>query len=692
MKLLSLLISLTLPVLATDDIVVANFEGQNYGDWLIAGTAFGKAPATGKHGTQHAVTGFQGKGLVNSFTHGDKPTGHLLSPLFKVELDHLNFLIGGGHQPGKLELQLLVNDQVVRRATSLINDEKLHPGTWNVADLKGKEAQLRIIDKATGEWGHLNVDHIVQSTEPTPSPKIEQPKKAAPPVAKKADTPPAKPAPKAMPKEAPKVAQTPQPKPQPKADPKPKPQPKTTPKPAAKPAPATFAYNHPHRPQFHFTSQKGWINDPNGMVHDGQHYHLYFQHNPHGTNWGNMTWGHATSTDMVRWTQHPHAITPYTVDDRKGTIFSGTAVIDHNNSLGVQLGDTKTLVAFYTFANKPKFYQAMAYSTDNGKTFTLWNEGRAIVDNQGFDSGERDPKVFWHAPSQKWVMLLWVQQKSNQHPTGTARFFTSDDLAHWTHASDLKRDWVFECMDLVHLPLDGDKSKTHTLIYDASFDYEVGSFDGKEFKNTTPTLKQQEGHYYAAQTFNNSPDDRTVIIGWMRGNTELAHQLKLPWNQQMSFPSEMTLRSTKDGPRLFLWPVKEIDQLVTKSHELKNGDLSALPKLDLQDLTIQFSPSKEQFTIFELQHCRLRYDLEKGLLQCLQPGNKWATLCRHLAPRDGKISLRLLIDRMSVEAFAHQGEITGALVLDPRLAPNTQNIVGAQIHHLTIRELKSSWK
>ena len=198
-------------------------------------------------------------------------------------------------------------------------------------------------------------------------------------------------------------------------------------------------YDHPLRPQFHFTSLKGWNNDPNGMVfYDGE-YHLYFQHNPLDVVWGNMTWGHAVSKDMVHWKQLNHAILPY----KDGTIFSGTAVVDHNNSLGKNTKENKAIVAFYTHAQNSKsnwFYQSAAYSLDNGRSFNLINEGNGIVQNQGFDRGERDPKVFWHEESKKWIMILWVKRGNdtftgpdtgpgNVSKLGKVRFFESNDLS-----------------------------------------------------------------------------------------------------------------------------------------------------------------------------------------------------------------------------------------------------------------------
>ena len=168
-------------------------------------------------------------------------------------------------------------------------------------------------------------------------------------------------------------------------------------------------YDELLRPQFHFSSKKNWINDPNGMVYYKGDYHLFFQHNPKAIYWGNMTWGHAVSKDMVHWEQLQHAILPY----GNGTIFSGTAAVDYPNSLSKNTNEEEAIVAYFTHAqndNKDLFYQAGAYSTDRGRTFQLIDGGRPLVPNQGFDRGERDPKIFWHAPTKKWLLILWVKR------------------------------------------------------------------------------------------------------------------------------------------------------------------------------------------------------------------------------------------------------------------------------------------
>jgi len=451
-------------------------------------------------------------------------------------------------------------------------------------------------------------------------------------------------------------------------------------------------YNQTLRPQFHFTSLKNWHNDPNGMVwYDGE-YHLFFQHNPKDTKWGNMTWGHAVSVDMVHWEQLPHAILPY----GGGTIFSGTAVVDQNNTLGKQKGNNKTMVAIFTFAKEP-FYQAAAYSTDKGRTFQLVNNGAAIVPNQGFDKGERDPKVFWHQASKKWVMVLWVKRGAKEgtpeEKLGKVRFFTSDNLTDWTMASDLEREWVFECMDFVELPVDGNKDNKKWLLYDASFDYEIGNFDGKTFTTDKKVFKGDFGtNFYAAQSFNNSPDDRTVMIGWMnQGNNSVFQKAGMPFNQQMSFPTTMELRTTPEGVRLYRWPVKEVEKLYTKSYKFKNLSVEKTEKklssvkAELIDMSIEFEPKNSiKLTIRGLE---VAYDQKSG--QFAFGTSKIA------APTiDGKVKLRVLLDRASIELFANEGAAVSTCYAVPEAGNYSISLSAdgnTKINSLVINELKSSW-
>ena len=454
-----------------------------------------------------------------------------------------------------------------------------------------------------------------------------------------------------------------------------------------------IGYDQVLRPQFHFSSLKNWINDPNGMVwYDGE-YHLFFQHNPKSISWGNMTWGHAVSTDMVHWKQLPHAILPYD----GGTIYSGTAVVDHNNSLSKQKSETKSLVAVFTYAKKP-FYQAAAYSTDKGRTFKLLNNGSAVLPNQQINTNERDPKVFWHQATKKWVMVLWVKKGAKEgtpkEKLGKIRFFTSNNLVDWIFASDLDREWAFECMDLVELSVDGNNNNKKWVLYDASFDYEVGEFDGKSFSSDSKSYLGDFGtNFYAAQSFNNSPDGRTVMMGWMReGKNSIFQKAGMPFNQQMSFPTSMELRTTPEGIRLYRWPINEIEKLYTKSYKFKNLSVDKLNtkltvvKAELIDLSIEFEPHDAMTLI--VRGVEIMYDFKAG--DFIFRNKKIP------APKiDGKVKLRLLLDRASLELFTNDGADLGTFYAIPSAENKSITILGSaemKVNKLVVNELKSTWK
>ena len=627
-------IVMAMSVSAAPDLLVADFEGGSYGAWKVEGTAFGTAPAKGAFARQQPVSGFKGEGLVNTFKDGDRSIGSLTSPEFEVKRTYIAFLIGGGSHRNTA-IKLLVDG---KEALSMSgnNNETLVSKTFDVRDFKGKNVQLRIVDQQRNRWGHVNVDQIVQTDAKPTS------------VDDKA------------------IVATDYPE---------------------------MDYNQKYRPGLHFTSKKNWLNDPNGMMYYDGEYHLFFQHNPKGNKWGNMTWGHAVSKDMVRWEQLPHAILPY----GGGTIFSGTGAVDHNNTLGKQKGDTKTLLACFTLAKRP-FYQALAYSTDKGRTFELLNEGKAVVPNQGIDRGERDPKIFWHEESKKWVMILWVKKaitdkdrrgRSRLSSPGKVRFFTSDNLTDWTVASDFDRDWVFECMDFVHLPVDGDENNKKWLLFDASFDYEIGDFDGQAFTTDKKVGLGDFGpNYYAAQTFNNSPDGRTVVIGWMRKSE--FNKVGMPFNQQMSFPTTMELRTTPDGVKLFRWPIKEIESLYTEKHDFENRPIAELADAlrgidaDLIDASIAFDPKKTGNVEWNLRGLKVAYNADNQ--QFIYKGSRLAA-----PPVNGKVKLRVLVDRGSIELFANDGAAVATHFALPDPKNRSISVSGSGSVSLVINGLKSSW-
>jgi len=652
-----------------DDILIADFEGEDYGNWKVTGDAFGKRPAIPNVTPRNKVTGYIGKGLVNTFLNGDKTTGTLTSPPFTIERKYVNFLIGAGRHAGKTCVNLVVEGKTVRTAVgSAMKDSKQREvmdwKSWDVSEFAGKQAILRIVDAHSGGWGHINVDHIFQSNRRMPS-----------------ALPGRQPAPAAIIPEKPLLAPG-----------------------QMDPAHRTFAsygdvgYDQKLRPQFHFTSRKNWLNDPNGLVYYDGEWHLYFQHCALGVNRGPKSWGHAVSTDLVHWKQLPHAILPYD----KGAIWSGTAVVDHNNSLGKQVGDTKTLAAFFTTTWKEGFFQAMAYSTDRGRTYTLHNKGEPVVRNQGINRGERDPKVFWDAARGKWKMILILGGKER-----IIRIFESDNLTDWVKAGDIRRKWAAECIDLFQLPVDGDRSNMKWVIADASFDYEVGQFTGKGFVTEGETLRGDYGKgFYAAQTFNSGPDGRVVQIGWMNDRRKECPYLvqKMPFNQQMAFPTDLTLRTTPEGIRLYRWPVPEIEKLYSKSHaladltvEAANQALSKL-KPELVDLSIEFAPGADGMVDLTVRGVKITYGNRMKLRTAAGVKEvKCFTFDGKSCPAPilgGKVRLRVLADRTSIELYANDGATVAssyAFEIPKDLSLSLSANQAVRIHSLTVHELTSAW-
>jgi len=436
-------------------------------------------------------------------------------------------------------------------------------------------------------------------------------------------------------------------------------------------------YAERYRPQFHFSARKNWLNDPNGCVFANGEYHLFFQHNPTGLQWGNMTWGHAVSADLVHWRQLPNAIAPYD----NGTIYSGSAVMDLHNSSGFGKEGAPPLVAAFTHARNP-FGQALAFSTDHGRTWSLHEGGRHVVPNQGLDDGERDPKVLWHPPSRRWVMALWVRM-------GLVRFFTSRDLKQWTHASDFSGDGFYECPDLFALPVDGNPRNVKWVLLDAAFDYWLGSFDGIRFVPEAGPLRGDFGaNFYAAQTWNNT-GRRVVQIGWM----QKGEYPNMPFNQQMSFPCELSLRTTREGMRVCRMPVEEIKALHVGSDVISNRVLSAGEEVptgrhgDLFDITAEIDAPSD--AAFGIRLHGLDIACVDGHIRCL---GKEAPLAVH----DQKVSLRILVDRTSIELYAQGGELCMSSCFLPLEEDTTicchSDAGTIRVRKLVVNRLCSAWE
>jgi sucrose-6-phosphate hydrolase SacC (GH32 family) len=557
------------------DLLIADFEGNDYGEWKTTGEAFGSAPARGTLPGQMPVSGFEGRGLVNTFLGGDGPVGTLTSPPFRIERDYIRFLIGGGGWENQTSLRLLVDGRIVRQSTGRQTDaggtEELALTGWDVRDLAGQSAVIEILDQATGGWGHINVDNIAQ-TDRKPS-SLLMPRERTMVINHRYLLLPIK-------NNAPRRKLT-----------------LSVPKQTlvsleielADGDPDWWAfvpvedwrgqslrmqvdqlaedsrgleqiefsdqirsqtplYAEKHRPQFHFSSQRGWNNDPNGLSYFRGEYHLFYQHNPVGWNWGNMHWGHAVSKDLVHWEEVGDTLWP----DRHGAMFSGSGVVDHANTSGLGEPNRPAHVLLYTAWGQPTRpdVQSIAYSTD-GRSYTKY-AGNPVLPQ--ITPGNRDPKVFWHGPTNRWVMVLYVEEPKGTH---LIEVLHSTNLKQWTSASRLPG--FFECPDLFPLPLDGDRSRMKWVITAADSDYMVGSFDGVTFRPETPKLKGHRGRgFYAAQTFSDLPasDGRIIQMGWLQ-----APSPGMPFNQAMSLPLELGLVSTADGPRLTWKPVAELQKL-----------------------------------------------------------------------------------------------------------------------------------
>ncbi len=470
-----------------------------------------------------------------------------------------------------------------------------------------------------------------------------------------------------------------------------------------------LVYKEEYRPQFHFAPRRGWTNDPNGLVYYKGTYHLFFQHNPYGTSWGNMTWGHAVSTDLVHWNEMADAVIP----DKNGVVFSGSAVVDWNNTSGLQTNPARDkagkivnppLVAFYTSTDanrgKGKSAQSMVYSLDEGKTWLKYPGNPVLPHMIG---GNRDPKVFWYEDRKNpanpnnghWTMALFMDGEDYA-------LFSSKNLIQWEKICDIKKLGCSECPDMFELPVDNNKQQSRWVFWGGNGKYLIGNFDGKEFKiESGPFTTKFGGNDYAAQSYSDIPanDGRRIQFSWMQGG----EYPKMPFNQQFTSPRNLTLRTTPDGIRLFMEPVKEIEKLrlpdpITFSATLKGAEnpvqVTGL-KGELLDIEIRFDLKSYHATD---TNSVIKTELF-GQTISYNPGTQILSLTgikAPLAPVDGKIKLRLLIDRTSLELFANEGivQIAKCFVNKDKNSANLTISGNSDLAdvHIVAYQLESVWK
>jgi len=710
------------PANAADDILINDFEAANYGDWKVEGAAFGTAPVKGTIGSQMQVTGFEGKGLVNSFLGGDGPTGKLTSPPFTIERDYIKFLIGGGGHKGKTCMNLLIDGEVVLTATGPNTrpggSEVLNWENWDVRKYKGKKAVIQIVDDASGGWGHINVDQISQSNTPAQKKPFVAPpvRSAEPPLPENAreikvtgkyiifpisnkgkrgrmtitvggqlvhnldcDFPPNKDAIDwwtylDMSEYVGKTAKV-----------------------AAQAAPEICAmfessdqirhlqplYDEALRPQFHMSQMRGWNNDPNGMFYYDGEYHFFWQCNPAGRNWANMYWGHATSPDMVHWTEQERALRPFgdNVANRHPSMavkncFSGSGNVDLNNTAGWQKGNEKTMVLAFTDTGCG---ESLAYSNDRGKTWKYY-EGNPVIRHSG-----RDPKLIWYEPGKHWVIAVFDQDP--EHGRNIA-IYTSKDLKEWTRESNIPG--YFECAEIFELPVDGDAAKKKWVVYAADAKYAIGQFDGKKFTPEHEGKYQVHwGAYYASQCFSNSPDGRVVQIGWARINLP-----DMPFNQTFSVPTNLTLHTTDEGIRMFASPIKELEQLRKPDPKtVENKELTAESpaitfdvKDQLFDIVVTLRKGTASKAVLRFGENAATYDFAAQKLDEMP-----------LKMRDGKVTFRVLVDRPMYELIGGDGACFKTVARRDMGKPLGTISLTAEGGALTVEslqayEMNSAWK
>jgi fructan beta-fructosidase len=454
------------------------------------------------------------------------------------------------------------------------------------------------------------------------------------------------------------------------------------------------AQNEPFRPKFHFTPERNWMNDPNGLVYLDGEWHLFYQYNPFGDRWGHMSWGHALSRDLVRWQHLPLAM----AEENGVMVFSGSAVVDVKNTSGFGAGGRPPMVAIYTGHREGRQDQRIAYSNDRGRTWTKVPE--PVLDLQMADF--RDPKVFWHEGTSRWVMAVSMP---NEH---VIQFYASPDLKRWTKvgafgpAGATGGQW--ECPDLFPLAVEGGGTKWVLIVNinpggvagGSGTQYFVGDFDGSGFvadSGATGTRWADYGSdFYAAVSWNGVPrsDGRRVWIGWM-SNWKYGQDVPTsPWRSAMTVPRALTLRRTPAGPVLVQTPVRELDALRTSAARrfdggtlaaadvwlAAQGDLPSLLDVELafdgvRDATpfdIQLGSGTDERTVVHVDPAAHQLVLDRSRAG-RTTFHRDFTL-RHPAPLrvvGGEVRVRLLLDASSLEVFAQRGEtvLTDLVFLSP---------------------------
>ncbi|WP_405384355.1 glycoside hydrolase family 32 protein [Maribacter sp. LLG6340-A2] len=454
-------------------------------------------------------------------------------------------------------------------------------------------------------------------------------------------------------------------------------------------------YTEPYRPQFHFSPQEKWMNDPNGLVYNNGNYHLFYQYYPDSTVWGPMHWGHAVSKDLIKWEHKPIALFP----DKHGYIFSGSAVMDTANTSGFGTEDNPALVAIFTYhdregekAGRKDFQtQGIAYSLDDGNSWTKY-EGNPVIGNDGVKDF-RDPKVFWNEKEQKWTMLL----VAGDH----LQIWNSNNLKEWKKVSEFGKDkgahgGVWECPDLFPLKIEGSNEEKWVLLISinpgapnggSGTQYFIGDFDG-----TTFTTEQTKNKWidlgrdnYAGVTYNNTPNNERIFIGWM-SNWDYARDTPTKkWRSAMTVPRKLTIRKVDDALTLCNYPIKSLNEYVTMAMpeaemEIHNELKKIIPlkysnqskiEFTLNDPNVQmyFSNEAGDTLAIDINGKKKIVELNRGKSGLIDFSDKFTSGTQQMPiPNlpETPVEVLMLLDHSSIELFLNKGQY----VMTNQIFPN----------------------
>jgi len=477
-------------------------------------------------------------------------------------------------------------------------------------------------------------------------------------------------------------------------------------------------YTEKYRPQFHFTPQEKWMNDPNGLVYNDGVYHLFYQYYPEDIVWGPMHWGHAISKDLVFWEHKPVALYP----DEKGMIFSGSAVVDKMNSSGFGTAENPPLVAIFTYHNmkgekegKLNYQtQGIAFSLDNGESWEKYIDN-PVITNPGIKDF-RDPKVFWHEATERWILVL----VAGDH----AQFYNSTDLKSWEFMNEFGKDMgahggVWECPDLFPLKVNGDGPEKWVLIISinpgapnggSGTQYFIGDFNGTTFTTNQKNAKWLDWgtDNYAGVTYNEVPENGRIFIGWMSNWTYARDTPTEKWRSAMTVPRDLSLRSYGEEITLVNYPISSLETIF-KSEGAKNLQLTSRGvdsiKFDhFNQAEIRFTTKAKDFemsfTNTEKEEVRLIMD-SKAKTFSLDRTNSgktdfqpdFASKIQQMPIPDlpeQEIEFRILMDWSSIEIFINEGQYVMTTQIFPNANYNVLRILNPVEWPLTINNLEVS--